>query len=356
MTTDPSEIANKVFADVVANKRDITQTFYAGYGWDDPDERRARMASDQEVRRRNRERMAAKHGGIQRISDVVTPHLARAEALLNEGRVGAVDGTDALGRTDFMTYSQYACAVGWLTRQTRGGATVMIAQSSTTYIRPRDIGKNTDEEMAALEQEVDRGRNSESWPRTFRENEERLVALDKCEAAIVFIDGPIITQNLVSQSAGRSTLQRIFDAPKTFIGVIKDVSTSMAATKWAAYALEAGEMWVVGKVQNAIHDRNPADWVLRHIPSDFVRVAFRPNQKSFAIECREHDISMAMALIVADASPTVNHELPMLLETVDAQLRAGFNGAKVRNVLQNRLMAEGDYTRAVDIISERSFR
>ena len=146
------------------------------------------------------------------------------------------------------------------------------------------------------------------------------------------------------------------DAPKTFIGVIKDVSTSMAATKWAAYALETGEMWIVGKVQNAIHDRYPADWVLRHIPSDYVRVAFRPNQKSFAIECRRQDIPMAMALVAADASPTVNHELPMLLETVDAQLRAGFDGAKVRNVLQNRMMAEGDYTLAVDVIPERSFR
>lgn len=355
---DRDEASQRIFREVFNNKQDVTDRFFETFGWTDAD-RAKRMSSDSNLRRRmRRDIMSQKNGGIFDLSVKAAPYLDQAKQLLLEGQVGAVDGTNALATTDLMTCSMYACAVGWITSRERGNPNITVSTTSVKYIDET----TPNEELNELDISAEEDNRDRSWPTTFREYEERYVALYKCPAPFVFIDGPVITQNLVTQTVGRQLYEEMFQSKKTFIGIIKDISRSTrSALKWGGHSLQSGEGWDAGSALEALK-RYGLSWTQGARPDDYVRIAIRPNQKAFAIECRRKDVGLACALLQADASVTVNHELPVLLETVDAQLRAGFNGSMTRNIVLNRMMRQSDnlthddYQSAIDAINEREFR
>lgn len=348
--------SEEVFASAVRNRTVLApDQFFATLGWEDDEaERASRGASDAEVCRMIREHMQ-NTGGIHTIKDFAGPEIDRAARMLAQGQIAAVDGTDAISLTDLTTYSTYAVATGWVTRLVRGDSTISITKTSSTYVTPDAIKGNPDL-LQKLEDEHDRGRNSESWPRTFRENEERLTALERCPAACVLLDGPIVTQNLLTQRLGIATLDRLFNSNKIFIGFIKEISGAMASTKWTGRSLLAGEVWVVGSLRDSMSRGARREAASQNIPDDYVRAVFRPNQRTFALECRRVDIPLALAIALIDQSPMPNHEIPMLLETIDAQLRSSFAGNQVRDTLLHRIMLEEGYAIGVNAMNERTFR
>jgi hypothetical protein len=297
------------------------------------------------------------------VSDIVAPSLSAARQLLLDGHVAAVDGTDAMQMVSLMNTSCFATAVGYVTSQTRSDPKVKVTTTSTKYAEPppNDRHPTMDGDLSKLCDEMDQAREQESWTTTFREYNERVMAME-CGAPWVFIDGPIFTQNLVSQERGRQLYSRLMRSGQSFVGIIKDISGSWTMSKWCGYSLKSGEGFVVCSVRNQFLRRfEPAGnggivkWLGVGDIGDFVRVVFRPNQKAFGFECRLRDLPMAMALIAADASPTINHELPVLLEIIDAQLRAGFHSSLAADVLIDRVQRQ-NYTMGVDITGERNFR
>src|SRR4030095_9083433 len=120
-------------------------------------------------------------------------------------------------------------------------------------------------------------------------------------------------------------------------------------------SLRSGEGYIVGPVRAQLlvhfsHRGEVSHWIDR-MPEEYVRVVFRPQQKAFALECRLSDLPFAMALLQEDASPTINHELPLLLEIIDAQVRAGFDGALAADTVISRLQ-QIDYRLGVDVTGE----
>jgi hypothetical protein len=315
---------------------------------------------DHETKDRIREIMVAAHETDQYLFDLQelsTPKRSVAKELLLAGEVAAVDGTDAMQRITFMSTSAYACAVGYVTSQRRSDPHITITSTNTTYMTHQS-GKAFSTELGRLCDELDSARVDQSWTTTFREYHERETALI-CGTKFVLLDGPVWTQNLVSQPSGRTLYTQMDQSKSSFIGVIKDISGSWTLSKWCGYSLEPGEGFVVGKVKTQFASRfkqhvDVKYWV-DNMSDDYVRVVFRPNQKAFAMECRLSDLPIAMAIILEDASRTINHEIPLLLETIDAQIRAGFHGSMAADLVIARLQHE-DYRMGVDVTNEREYR
>jgi hypothetical protein len=352
---------NRVFDTALRNRRDVSGTFFGEFGFDAA--RSASMIdSDAVLRRRVRSAMetGANGGRLFLLEEEAAPYRDRARRLLDDGRVGAVDGTNALAKVDFMNTTQYACAVNWVTSRARGAPHITITETSSSYTDPAAIADADAASIVDICEQFDRAHKAESWPTTFREYEERLVAMSACPAEVVLIDGPLITQNMVTQSSGRALLDEMFARlDRQYIGVIKELSNSWATCVWSAASLRTGEGYVVCPVGKPIEERYEfiTQWVRSERVSDFVRVVYRPAQKAFAFECRRQLVGLACAILLEDASPTINHELPMLLETVDAQLRAGFDADAAKDAILGRLMAQdGGFRSAIDAISERDFR
>ena len=281
-----------------------------------------------------------------------------ARTLLLSGKVAAVDGTDAMRPVTFMNTSAYACAVGYLTSQERGTPHISITTTNTEYLQQNTQSRYQQDELARLCDALDQCRIDRSWPTTFREYAERRVALE-CGAPVVFIDGPIWTQNLVTQPSGRALYADIEDSSQIFIGIIKDISGSWTLSKWCGYSLFPGEGFVCGSVRAQFLQRfretsTVRNWI-EQASSTYVRVVFRPAQKAFALECRLGDLPLAIALICEDASPTLHHELPLLLELIDAQVRGVFNGALAAEIVIAR-MQQVDFRMGVDLTNEREYR
>ena len=181
----------------------------------------------------------------------------------------------------------------------------------------------------------------------------------QCPAGCVLIDGPIFTQNLATQDMGRSILDAMADMNKDWVGVIKDLRGAQSLTKWIAYSLLPGEMCTVDTVSESLPERfgvNSGDagkWASA-IDDAFVRVVYRPNKKAFAIECRRDFVPMAMAIIMADSSSTIGHEMPVLMNIADAKMRR-FESSAIRQNLMRRI-ADTDYCMGMDIVDERNYR
>jgi hypothetical protein len=296
------------------------------------------------------------------LSNEAAPCFERARSLLRSGRVAAIDGTPALGKLEFMNTTQYACAVGWITSDSKGEPEIIITETSSAYIDPQSFCNASPADLGALCNRLDEARDSESWPNTFREYEERRIGIDTCPSDVVLIDGPLFTQNLLTQYEGRLLLERLIASPKTFIGVIKNLASSKAQVRWCASALQTGEGYIVWPVSEPVRTRSSLAGhteLLAWLPKadDFVRVVYRPSEKAFGFECRRADLALACALLLLDASPTLQHELPLLIETIDVQLRAGFDAGTARNSVLSRIMAQKDgYRSAIDATDEREFR
>lgn len=281
-----------------------------------------------------------------------------ARQKLSSGQVAAVDGTDALQQITLMNTSAYAVAVGYITSKTRGDPHVTITTTNTRYIDRRDIQHRSRDELAQLCDELDIVRIDQSWPTTFREYQERRVALT-CGTDIVLLDGPVWTQNLVTQQSGRELFSEMDQSVSTFIGVIKNISGSWTMSKWCGYALEPGEGFVVGPVKAQFHDRFRSQYIVQQwvdgMPDDYIRVVFRPHQKAFAFECRLSQLPLAVAILLEDASPTINHEIPLLLELIDSQVRAGFHAAMAAEIVVSKIHQD-NYQMGVDVTNERDYR
>src|SRR5262245_13252785 len=206
------------------------------------------IKSDRNLIIRLRERMREANEPtwrLFRIGDEAAPALADARALLDRGDVAAVDGTDAMEQIAFNMTSAYACAVGFLTACSRGKPAMRITTTSTRYSEKERLDQD---ELASLCDELEEYRIEQSWPTTFREHEERQMALE-CGAPWVFLDGPVYTRNLVTQRVGLHLYERMARSSQHFIGVIKDLSHSWPLSKWCSAALMPGDGFVVAPLR-----------------------------------------------------------------------------------------------------------
>lgn len=338
-----------VFERAVKHSKDISASYAHDFGRSYFEQARK---IDSQVLSRMRTLMTKR---IKLINDVVDADaFLAARARIVAGEVAAVDGTNAVPPLTGMNATIYASAVAWTTTKERSKATHNITAAVTPIAELHDF-----DDLRVLAKQLNEIRLDQSWPTTFREYYERQAALE-CQAPIVLIDGPIFTQNLMTQERyGQEILEDIAKSDRMFIGVIKDLRGSWAESKWAAYSLETGEVYEVGLLADEWRDRFESqrgvlDWAERH-GKKFSRYVYRPGAKAFGFECRQSDFREALAILMANASATIGHETPLLLELVDARLRAEINGVNARNALIGPIWG-AERSMAFDLSDERELR
>jgi hypothetical protein len=349
-----------VFDSAIANQRPVPETFFLDFSTDQTISQNLHQ-SDEAVQRRIRQIMENARSPTRFLFDFQAygnDFDEEVAADLVSGEIAAIDSTDVLPVTDLMNTSFYAVGVGCITSQNRHNPEVVLTTTNTRYARPDEIAAN-DSDLFSLCDELDNIRQTKgSWATTFREYQERTIAID-CEQETVLLDGPIFTQNLITQHSGRELYSRMMQTGKRFIGVIKDLGSSWAISKWTAMSLERGEGFVLCPIQEQYQRRfrdniSINTWVSR-LPGQYVRVVYRPAEKAFAFECALADLSYAVSLLRQDASPTINHEIPLLLETVDWHLRGSNNSQSIKHSFISEIQ-RNNYRMGVDITNEGNYR
>jgi hypothetical protein len=321
-------------------------------------------ATEAVLQARMREVMESHHDEncfLFNLGEMAQRRQVQAREMLQNGLVAAVDGTDAMAPLAHMSTSTYVAAVEIITRLTRTKPEIWLTETSTQYVRTEEVAE-ADFDLSRLSQELDAVRDAGSWVTCFREYAERDVAI-RSSYPFIILDGPILTQNLLTQRRGIELYERLFVDPKRiWLGVIKDIAATPTLMRWAGYCLHHGEGFVVETTRRLVESRFASagkrarmpHW-LEALPDDIVRVVYRPGEKAFGFECRRTDLELVIAVLMEDASPTLHHELPLLLEVVDAHLRGGFRASAVRDAVISRLQ-QHNWEMGINAMNERELR
>lgn len=357
------ERSNGIFNSALQNQEQVNETFFLDFAADSTISQNIHN-SDLSVRERIRQTMEQANKDTRFLFDFTSygnEYDERVNEDLVSGAIAAIDSTDLLPITDLMNTSYYCVGVGCITSRSRGNPEIFLTSTTTKYSQREEISSN-ETDLAELCRQLDQIRDTKgSWATTFREYRERRVAID-CEQQTVLLDGPIFTQNLLTQQRGRDILLELVNSGKRLIGVIKDLSGSWTLSRWTAMALQPGEGFVLCPIQQQYRSRfsdvkSINDWIsnLEQTGSCYVRVVYRPAEKAFAFECALSDFPYAVSLLRQDASPTLNHEIPMLLETVDSHLRGSNNAAAIKANFIGEIQ-RNNYRMGIDITGEREYR
>ena len=269
---------------------------------------------------------------------------------LKDGAIGAVDGTDRLSPMSFASTQLMVSGICSVTSQRRGDPEMHLT-STTSDLAGADLTDEDSNDLWTIAEQMDEAARDGSWSTTIREYFEREVAADMPkEVKTCLIDGPFFTQNLMTQQVARDhLLEPMLRDSRRYIGVIKGLDSSWSICRWAALALDRGEVYVLSTIQDAFTERLNrgggggaqimAGWLERNA-SNFVRGVYRPNGKAFAFECALTDLPYAIAVLRNDASPQINHEIPRLLQVVDQHCRSSNNSAQIKKLLLAQLQAK----------------
>lgn len=351
-----------IFNSAVNNRRRVSETFFLDFSADQSIAQNLHQ-SDEAVQRRVRQIMEAANRPTQFLFNFQTYGSDCDEDVardLEAGAIAAIDSTDMLPITDLMNTSFYAVGVGCITSRNRHNPEIVLTSTNTRYAAPAEITANNNA-LLELCKELDKTRQTKgSWATTFREYQEREFAISReCEQETVLLDGPVFTQNLITQTRGRDLYSRMMQTGKRFIGVIKDLGSSWTLSKWTAMSLERGEGFVLCPIQEQYQIRfgkirSITSWI-SSLPGQYVRAVYRPAEKAFAFECALGDLPYAVSLLRQDASPTMNHEIPLLLETVDSHLRGSNNSQAIKHSFISEIQ-RNNYRMGVDITDEGDYR
>ena len=359
MTNEP--LSGRYFADALDGRVDITDS-YEVLG-DLPSLVGVSSREEDGIVDRIRSLITAEGGGISKIASLAAPAAVDARNLYHSDLIAAVDGTDAVAPLRFVADTLYAVGMVRVTPQThhqpKAYVTRTRASHSTALHHPvSSLGEavqNWSEHLrGAREQE-------QSWTSTFREYGEREVALDWLEdneGRLALIDGPVLTQNMLTQDLARVLLQRLIETSRA-IGFIKDITANPLLTA-VGYALRPGETFVLADWKNILSDRfstrqsHISRWVEQH-GAPVVRAVYKIRNRAFAIECHAERLSLAFAILEHDNTGALDHDIPMLLQIADNHVRSRFNGNRAREEVIARF-ASSEPGRFLALTSERGLR
>lgn len=359
MTT--SSETGRYFADALAGRQDITDS-YVVLG-DIPDLVGISSQNEDQFVASVRRLIENEGGGTASISDMAVTSSADGADLYHNNLIAAVDGTDAVSSLRFASDTIYAAGVILVTPQTQHRPKAHVARTRATHYTPaQNLGTSWMQAIMDWEEYLRGARQQEhSWTNTFREYEEREVAhewLQEEDRHIVLLDGPILTQNMLTQERARDLLNDIVDDGRA-IGFIKNLSANPLLSA-IGYALRPSEVFVMRQWATILSARfgerqqNISQWITDNA-GNVVRAVYKVNQKAFGIECIADRIPLALAILEYDNAGPSDHDIPMLLQIADNHVRAMFNGGRARDEVIARFSAD-DPARFLTLTNERSIR
>ena len=349
------------FADALDGRRDITDT-YEILG-DIPSLVGISSQNEDQFVANIRRLIEGESGGIGTIGSTAAALKPDARQLYHSNRIAAVDGTDAVSALRFASDTIYAAGVILVTPQTQHRPRAHVARTRASHLTPADNISVTWTTAIKQWSEYLRGARQQehSWINTFREYEEREVALEwlrEDEGHIALLDGPILTQNMLTQDRAHNLLLDILDNGNA-IGFIKELSANPLLSA-IGYALLQGEVFVLRQWANVLserfgeHQQSISQWITDNA-GEVVRAIYKVNRKAFGIECLAEQVPLALAILEYDNDGALNHDIPMLLQIADNHVRSKFNGARARDEVIARFSAT-DPTRFLALTNERSIR
>ena len=352
---------SRYFADALDGRLDITDS-YLVLG-DIPELVGISSQNEDQLVAAIRRMMEAEPNGISRISAAASLSTHHAKRLYHDNKIAAVDGTDAVSSLRFASDTIYAAGVILVTPQTQHRPTAHVTRTRATHLTPAEnIGVTWMQAIKEWHDYLREARQQEhSWINTFREYEEREVAcnwLQEDEHNFVLLDGPILTQNMLTQERARNLLQNLV-ASKRSIGFIKNLSANPLLNA-IGFSLRPGEVFVLQQWSTILSERfaqgqqNIGQWITDHA-GQVVRAIYKANRKAFGIECHAQQIPLALAILENDNLGALNHDIPMLLQIADNHVRTMFNGARSRDEVIARFSADQP-DRFLGLTNERSLR
>ena len=359
MTTGDSP--GRYFADALDGRQDITDS-YVVLG-DIPELVGISTQNEDQFVANIRKLIDTEAGGTDLIATVAAPSTSEANDLYHRNLIAAVDGTDAVSSLRFASDTIYAAGVVLVTPQTQHRPKAHVARTRASHLTPaQNIGKTWEQAIKEWEQYLRGARQEEhSWINTFREYEEREVAyewLQEDEDSIVLIDGPILTQNMLTQDRARDLLFDLVNDGRA-IGFIKELSANPLLSA-IGHALQPSEVFVMRQWATILSERfgrrqqNISRWIAANA-KEVVRAVYKVNRKAFAIECIADRLPLALAILEYDNDGAMDHDIPMLLQIADGHVRAMFNGTRARDEIIARFSA-ADPSRFLALTNERRLR
>lgn len=356
----------QIFKQVLAKAKDVTNTFDIDLGHIPQDVIESRKQAEPHIRNvrelmestalaPNIDLSTVDHGLID-MAAWVEVYGAPIREELKTGNVAAIDGTPLIHFQRFLTAQVYACAVGSLTYRDH---LALKAQVVKTQAEPGLF--QTQEATKQLIDETERLSSSQSWPSAFMEYKERETGL-KHKAKYVLIDGPLITQNLLTQEEGRSLYKQMLGFKhKCYVGITKDLRFADAEERYEAAALRTGELFIRNTEYNVMKPRLDKDyggavkgWSEEHLV-DIFRGIYKPGRKAFGFQCHRNDIPAVVCLLIIDCHTQPGHEIPFLLEQVDAKLRGRYRPNETMCAVE-AVLASNNVDEFYDEAEERMFR
>ena len=145
------------------------------------------------------------------------------------------------------------------------------------------------------------------------------------EEPYLFLDGPLVDKSLIATQDGIELYSKLFKSEKyQAIGVMKNIGDPVL-TKFAR-ALNPGEIYVVGTLQEHLNRDSTARKFKNRITRDILRGVFKPRKKAFGFEVHRKHLEGMLRIMVADCQMNKpGHEIPFLLNRIDEEVRKNFD-------------------------------
>ncbi len=352
---------DRYFRDALAGRADITDS-YLVLG-DLPALVGVSVRSEDVFVERLRDFIVTRGGGLSSISTEAARADPKAADFYRNDRLAAVDGTDAVRPVRFATDTIYAVGVMLVRPGAPHAPRATVTRTRAVHLAPDyKAGVGWEQGLREWAAYLAGAREQEhSWVNTFREYAEREVALgwlNEDADRVALLDGPILTQNMLTQREAHDLLQALVETGRA-IGFIKNLSANPLLSA-VGYALRADEFFLFGDWSTMLAGRfqegqeHVSDWIEKHAGA-VVRVVYKVDRKPFGIECAAEMVPLALDVLQHDNAGPAEHDVPMLLQLADQHVRTAFDGQSSREELIARFSA-GDPGRFLSLVGERSVR
>ena len=264
---------------------------------------------------------------------------------LEKGEVAAIDGTFALPMQKYSTGQSICVGIGSLSH-------CRPMQDSLHYWSSKVLLSDATDADDFIEREK-RGLFG-IYPTAYLRYCEVAHCLE-VEEPYLFLDGPLVDKSVIATQDGIELYNKLFKSEKyQAIGVMKNIGDPVL-TKFAR-ALNPGEIYVVGTLQEHLNRDSTARKFKNRITRDILRGVFKPRKKAFGFEVHRKHLEGMLRIMVADCQMnSPGHEIPFLLNRIDEEVRKNFDPRILKDRIAAQMAAESEEL-FFDETDERAFR
>ena len=251
---------------------------------------------------------------------------------LERGEVAAIDGTFALPMQKYSTGQAICVGIGSLSH-------CRPMQDSLHYWSSKVLLSDATDADDFIEREK-RGLFG-IYPTAYLRYCEVAHCLE-VEEPYLFFDGPLVDEPLMATQNGIELYNKLFKSEKyQAIGVVKNIGNPVF-TKFAR-ALNPGEIYVVGTLQEHLNQGSTARKFKNRIARDILRGVFKPRKKAFGFEVHRNHLEDMLRIMAADCQMNnPGHEIPFLLNRIDEEVRKNFDPRILKDRIAAQMVSESE--------------